>query len=392
MDEKAIRIRLEGALETLEGTTARLDDAAKLLRGDWRRQVGDGRALFEWVRAQDAEAEATFTRVHALAEKERWPEQSEAARTLGRYRLAHAQLRQCARDALLPKTDLDFDALLATVIGESLPAPGGVLMKAKINRDPGPMVISVATLLMMAMLVPVVSTFVGGVCVGVGTLCGLLVALPWVFDGGWVMLFGDRVRKQGLIGGSELPLKPNMLSAHFLSPPRAPVQSQLLVPGWSALPVDQHPAEDLAALSSLLQRPPFDAPYLSAADGIVLRASRLKADHHPHGALWLGPIGALFIADGSESYDAATQVPGRGPNARARALGVALSAISSQRSAPIVERLIAAGRAEWVDPRTLDAARVEVERMVAGQLVVRFEKEDRAKLVAWLKRPRGQAT
>jgi hypothetical protein len=172
--------------------------------------------------------------------------------------------------------------------------------------------------------------------------------------------------------------------------PQVPREWHLVIPGWPSVRLAPNDAEDVSALSSLLGRPPFEAPFAPEPDGICIHANKPgpSAFTHHYGALWLSAGTALFILDGADSYDAATGERGRGPNGKARPLGVALSAVSPERAAAIVERLIAAGRAERLDSRTLELARFGFNTLTIGQLQAQYPRSERANVERWVRRRR----
>ncbi len=374
------RIRLEGALETVEKARDDYRAAAALLTGQWTLTAGPHRGLLERLRDGVEPVQRASSRVEELAARDGWPPDFSPLRAVTELRAARAalgrHLEQLLEQPPLPGSHALalFEASesrrgLADLLDEALakilpPARGEPLLRCRLGSEN----LSSAALNGVFFIVAAAGValfadlhhFTGVIAVAASLALSVPLLLPYLFTAGKLELFTDRLRRRRLLRQDELPLPRGGI--HF-----EPMKARVRVAGWRALSfLHLSDASSLATLIELLNRPPFDKATSDrpfgwvALDGVWVKGAQ-------PGALLLGPDGAFFVHDGDPTFDAAAGATGNWPNPGALLLLDALLTLPDAERREVLQRLVLAERALPLDRAALAGAVLSGSHLKVGE-------------------------
>lgn len=305
-----MRIRLEGAAETLDKAIERYHWAARLLREPWRSRAGRHLSALERMKNEEPLIEEALQKVERTAEREGWGAGSEAGLLIERVRRARAELI----------AHLDPMLELATPLTET-----------------GRFSSAFATGRIQWMLEYVLAEAVPP------SAAEPLVSAPLAL---WRRLsslevFPDRLRLRRTF---RVPIEVRIPKGgiHY-----EPLEATLGIAGLGVLHL--HAIDDAAAVATLIElfnHPPFDALRGTVGNGaIVLEGSRITGRS---GALVLEGDRVIFLEDGDAAFDAAVGKAGTWVSPKARLLARAVLTLAEPGRTAMFDRLLLSGAAQEI--------------------------------------------
>lgn len=375
----SIRIRLEGALETVEKATANAGEVTHGLRGRrWRAWLKTHRAQLERIADEAEHTNGAAARVEAFASAEQW---RDGAVAVSQLREAHARLLQ--RIAQLdgetrrrPAAELApvLRGFLARAIDEGTPLyvcerPG--LATALEGIAFGAM--SLVLLWLMTVNLDVRLTL------AIGIAAVMLVLIGPVANRFRIEVFPRHIRIR-----SPLNEKRFLLDDHLFQRESAGL---LKVGGERLLELGSLTCEQILTVQKLLSVVDWPAPVTPPSDGYVAPAYELVS-RRQSGAMIACDGGLHFLRAGSRAYDVVARISKTWPRTDATLLGYILLRSPPAFRDDVLARLATEGCLVTLQPGTP----LIVSRTTAtfGDVAaVGMNRETRAELEKWSKRFRG---
>jgi len=355
-----LRIRLEGAAETLDKAVERYQWARRLLRKQWRSRAGRHASALERMKNEEPLIEEAVKKVERLIEREGWDEGSEPQQLLERVRRARAELIAHLDPMLSLATPLTetgrFSSAFATgriqwmleyLLAEAVPpSTSEPLVSAPLAvgqsfRAAAMIVASLAIGVTVSLLLSrfgLIFTFF---------LIGPTVAAPAALWRRWSRLdvLPDRLRVRRPFGEA-IEVRLPKGGIHY-----EPYDARLSIAGLGTLQL--HSVDDAAAIATLIElftHPPFDSIRgIAASDAIVLEASRTTGRN---GVLVLAGERVLFIEDGPAAFDSAAGTTSTWASPKARLLARSVLALPDPARTTMIDRLLLSGSAQEIALKT----------------------------------------
>ncbi|MFT3842911.1 MAG: hypothetical protein QM723_38340 [Myxococcaceae bacterium] len=306
-----MRIRLEGAAETLDKAIERYQWARKLLRDPWRSRAGRHLSALERMKNEEPLIEEALQKVERALEREAWGPESEPAELIDRLRRSRAELI----------AHLDPMLALATPLTET----GRFSSAFATGRIQWILEYVIAEAVPPSAAEPLVRAPLAG-------LWRLATQLE---------VFPDRLRLRRTFR-APIEVRIPRGGIHY-----QPLEATLSIAGLGTLQLSA--VEDAAAVATLIElfnHAPFDAIRGNTGhQAIVLEGSRTTGRS---GALVLEGDRVIFLEDGDAAFEAAVGKTGTWASPKARLLARAVLAIAEPQRTAMFDRLLLSGAAQEV--------------------------------------------
>ncbi|MFT3842580.1 MAG: hypothetical protein QM723_36660 [Myxococcaceae bacterium] len=375
----SIRIRLEGALETVEQAT---DDAGAAWRGlrgrQWRAWLNAHRPQLERIASEVEQVDRAATRVEAIALVERW---GEGFDLVSRLRDARARLLQqiASLDGEPKRVELvelgpTVRGFLARAADESMP-----LYVCERQGLQTPLEGVVFGGMLSVLLWLMTRDFNAELILAIGIAAVMMVFIGPVANRYRIEFFPKHIRIR-----SPLKEKRFMLSDELFGRESAGI---LKVRGERLLELGAVTCDQILALQKLFSGVDWPRPVPRPIDAYVAQAAELSSSGRG-GAVIACDGKVHFLQSGQRSYDVVARVSQNWPRTDATLLGSILLGSPRAFRDDLFERLAAEGCLVTMAPDT----QVIVTRTTAtfGDVAaVGMNRETRAELEDWLKRFKG---